>query len=149
MQKENLFFFSFPRRNVFGEAKVQKKTGEKSKYTEKKVHKVLGIALFFVFLHHTNPYWKPMPAIFSKIRKEDSENTRQWDLLVTRLIEGNVIPVIGPGFLVDDEKGSNPHQILIDDSIRRLEQVDGMMELAGDVECVDTDSSTEKKKCSN
>ena len=75
----------------------------------------MGIALFFVFLHHTNPYWKPMPAIFSKIRKEDSENTRQWDLLVTRLIEGNVIPVIGPGFLVDDEKGSNPHQILIDD----------------------------------
>lgn len=56
-----------------------------------------------------------MPAIFNKIRKEDSENTRQWDLLITRLMEGNVIPVIGPEFLVDDEKGSNPHQILIDD----------------------------------
>ena len=56
-----------------------------------------------------------MPAIFSKIKKELSENTRQWDLLITQLMQGNVIPVIGPEFLVDDEKGSNPHQILIDD----------------------------------
>lgn len=56
-----------------------------------------------------------MPAIFNRINKNDSENTRQWDYLISRLMEGNVIPVIGPEFLVDDEKGSNPHQILIDD----------------------------------
>ena len=56
-----------------------------------------------------------MPAIFSRIKKEDSENTRQWDLLINQLMKGNVIPVIGPEFLVDDEKGSNPHHILIDD----------------------------------
>ena len=71
--------------------------------------------IFCYFCTKTNRYIKFMPAIFSKIRKEDSENTRQWDLLVTRLIAGDVIPVIGPEFLVNDEKGSNPHQILIDD----------------------------------
>ncbi|MBO7116149.1 MAG: hypothetical protein J6V87_03755 [Prevotella sp.] len=50
----------------------------------------------------------------------------------------------------DPNTGKDQQQLVVDsDSIRRLEQVDGMMELAGDVECVDTDSSTEKKKCSN
>ena len=50
----------------------------------------------------------------------------------------------------DPNAGKDQQQLVVDsDSIRRLEQVDGMMELAGDVECVDTDSSTEKKKCSN
>lgn len=54
-------------------------------------------------------------AIFSRIKKTELESTRQWDLLLEKILEGNVIPVIGPEFLVDDEKGSNPHQILIDD----------------------------------
>jgi hypothetical protein len=54
-------------------------------------------------------------AIFSKQKKSESENTRHWDRLVTQIIEGNVIPVIGPEWLVDDQRGSNPHQILIND----------------------------------
>lgn len=54
-------------------------------------------------------------AIFNHIKKEDSERTRQWDLLASEMIAGNVIPVIGPEFLVEDARGSNPHQILIDD----------------------------------
>lgn len=54
-------------------------------------------------------------AIFSRIKKTELESTRQWDFLLEKILEGNVIPVIGPEFLVDDEKGSNPHQILIDD----------------------------------
>ena len=49
----------------------------------------------------------------------------------------------------DPNAGKDQQQLVVDsDSIRRLEEVDGMMELAGDVVCVDTDSSTEKK-CSN
>ncbi len=54
-------------------------------------------------------------AIFSKQKKSESENTRHWDRLVTQIIDGNVIPVIGPEWLVDDQRGSNPHQILIND----------------------------------
>jgi hypothetical protein len=54
-------------------------------------------------------------AIFNNIKKKDTELTRQWDILAREMMEGNVIPVIGPEFLVDDERGSNPHQILIDD----------------------------------
>lgn len=54
-------------------------------------------------------------AIFNKLKKTDSESTRQWDRLVTQISEGNVIPVIGPEWLVDDQRGSNPHQILIND----------------------------------
>ena len=52
-------------------------------------------------------------AIF--INKEDAETTRQWDILITKIIEGDVIPVIGSEILVDHEKGPNPHQILIDE----------------------------------
>jgi hypothetical protein len=54
-------------------------------------------------------------AIFNKIKKDFHESTRQWDILLNQIMGGNVVPVIGPEFLVDDEKGSNPHQILIDD----------------------------------
>lgn len=54
-------------------------------------------------------------AIFNRIKKEDSELTRHWDMLARQMMAGNVIPVIGPEFLVEDERGSNPHQILIDD----------------------------------
>ena len=54
-------------------------------------------------------------AIFNRTKKGYLESTRQWDILINKIIEGNVVPVIGPEFLVDDEKGSNPHQILIDD----------------------------------
>lgn len=53
--------------------------------------------------------------IFTKIKKSDTENTRHWDRLVTQLAERNVIPVIGPEWLVDDARGTNPHRILIDD----------------------------------
>jgi hypothetical protein len=54
-------------------------------------------------------------AIFNKINKRHLESTRQWDILADQIKNGNVIPVIGPEILVDDEKGTNPHQILIDD----------------------------------
>jgi hypothetical protein len=53
--------------------------------------------------------------IFNKIKKSDTESTRQWDRLVRQLADGNVIPVIGPEWLVDDVRGTNPHRILIDD----------------------------------
>ena len=54
-------------------------------------------------------------AIFSKQKKSESASTRHWDRLVTQIVEGNVIPVIGPEWLVDDQRGNNPHQILIND----------------------------------
>ncbi len=54
-------------------------------------------------------------AIFNKTKNKHIESTRQWDVLIDNILKGNVVPVIGPTFLVDDEKGSNPHQILIDD----------------------------------
>ena len=53
-------------------------------------------------------------AIFNKTKNDHIESTRQWDVLIDNILKGNVIPVIGPTFLVDNEKGSNPHQILID-----------------------------------
>ena len=64
--------------------------------------------------------------IFNRTKKSFLEATRQWDVLINKILEGNVIPVIGPEFLVDDENGDNagssneaatrnPHQILIDD----------------------------------
>jgi hypothetical protein len=54
-------------------------------------------------------------AIFDKLNKEDAETVRQWDILINKIIDGDVIPVIGPEILVDEDKGHNPHQILIDD----------------------------------
>lgn len=54
-------------------------------------------------------------AIFNKIKKDYLESTRQWDVLITKIMEGNVVPVIGPEVLVDDERGTNPHRILIED----------------------------------
>ncbi|MCR4854145.1 MAG: toll/interleukin-1 receptor domain-containing protein [Prevotella sp.] len=54
-------------------------------------------------------------SIFKRKGREDSESTRQWDTLITKIMEGNVVPVIGPEFMVDSERGTNPHQILIDD----------------------------------
>ena len=54
-------------------------------------------------------------VIFNKIKKSDSEYTRQWDRLITQIAECNVVPVIGPEWLVDDPRGTNPHRILIDD----------------------------------
>ena len=52
--------------------------------------------------------------------KEDksiSENNRQWDELIEKIIQGEVVPVIGPEFLAkdedDDAKWTNPHQELI------------------------------------
>ena len=54
-------------------------------------------------------------AIFNKTKNNHIESTRQWDVLIDNILKGNVIPVIGSVFLVDDERGSNPHQILIDD----------------------------------
>ena len=54
-------------------------------------------------------------AIFSKIKKDVLDTTRQWDILFNKITEGNVVPVIGPEFLVDEEMGTNPHQILIED----------------------------------
>ena len=54
-------------------------------------------------------------AIFNRTKNDHIESTRQWDVLIDNILKGNVIPVIGPAFLVDDERGSNPHQILIDD----------------------------------
>lgn len=35
-----------------------------------------------------------------------------WDKLVQQIIDGNVIPVIGPDFLTDDE--DNPHKLIVD-----------------------------------
>ncbi len=54
-------------------------------------------------------------AIFNKIKKDYLESTRQWDVLITKIMQGNVVPVIGPEVLVDDERGTNPHRILIED----------------------------------
>lgn len=54
-------------------------------------------------------------SIFKRKGREDPESTRQWDTLITKIMEGNVVPVIGPEFMVDSERGKNPHQILIDD----------------------------------
>ena len=45
-----------------------------------------------------------------------SENFRQWDNLINNIAEGNVIPVIGPEFLVDDvdyPHTHNAHTILL------------------------------------
>lgn len=48
----------------------------------------------------------------------------------------------------DPNAGKDQQQIVVDsDSIRRMEQVDGMLELDDDVAVVDADSATEK--CSN
>lgn len=47
--------------------------------------------------------------------KKDAETIRQWDILINKIIDGDVIPVIGPEILVDEEKSHNPHQILIDE----------------------------------
>lgn len=47
---------------------------------------------------------------------EKSENYRQWDNLINNIAEGNVIPVIGPEFLVDDDDypdTQNAHTILL------------------------------------
>lgn len=46
------------------------------------------------------------------------ENNRQWDELIEKITQGEVIPVIGPEFLASDfdnpDKWMNPHQVLID-----------------------------------
>ncbi|MGM9736004.1 MAG: toll/interleukin-1 receptor domain-containing protein [Candidatus Cryptobacteroides sp.] len=48
----------------------------------------------------------------------DRESNRQWDELIDNIIKGDVIPVIGPGFLAEDENDAgrcvNPHQVLVD-----------------------------------
>ncbi len=55
-------------------------------------------------------------TIFPPTRK--GENNRQWDELIEKITQGEVIPVIGPEFLACDfdnpEKWVNPHQVLID-----------------------------------
>ena len=47
-----------------------------------------------------------------------SVDDRQWDTLIDKIIEGEVVPVIGPDFLAQEvtdlEKWMNPHQKLID-----------------------------------
>ena len=52
-----------------------------------------------------------------KEEKPVSENNRQWDELIEKIIQGEVVPVIGPEFLAKDEddanKWLNPHQELI------------------------------------
>ena len=57
--------------------------------------------------------------VFDKTKEEKpvSENNRQWDELIEKIIQGEVIPVIGPEFLAkddeDENKWLNPHQELI------------------------------------
>ena len=35
-----------------------------------------------------------------------------WDILIQQILEGNVIPVIGPDFLIEDKE--NPHKLIVD-----------------------------------
>jgi hypothetical protein len=46
-----------------------------------------------------------------------TENNRQWDELIDKIVQGEVIPVIGPEFLAEDledpDKWMDPHQTLI------------------------------------
>ena len=53
----------------------------------------------------------------SKGAKPITENKRQWDELIDKIIQGEVVPVIGPEFLAKDDddanKWVNPHQELI------------------------------------
>lgn len=52
-----------------------------------------------------------------KEEKTVSENNRQWNELIEKIIQGEVVPVIGPEFMAKDEddanKWLNPHQELI------------------------------------
>lgn len=52
-----------------------------------------------------------------KGEKPIGENNRQWDELIEKIIQGEVIPVIGPEFLAEDydnaDKSMNPHQVLV------------------------------------
>ena len=53
----------------------------------------------------------------SKGAKTVTENKRQWDELIDKIIQGEVVPVIGPEFLAKDDEDANkwvnPHQELI------------------------------------
>ena len=53
----------------------------------------------------------------SKGTKTITENKRQWDELIDKIIQGEVVPVIGPEFLAKDDEDANkwvnPHQELI------------------------------------
>ena len=55
--------------------------------------------------------------VFTKVQKTTGESNRQWDELIEKIIQGEVVPVIGPEFLAkdddDDTKWVNPHQELI------------------------------------
>lgn len=52
-----------------------------------------------------------------KGQKNIGENNRQWDELIEKIIQGEVVPVIGPEFLAKDDENENlwvnPHQELI------------------------------------
>lgn len=52
-----------------------------------------------------------------KGQKPIGESNRQWDELIEKIIQGEVVPVIGPEFLAEDDddktKWVNPHQELI------------------------------------
>jgi len=55
--------------------------------------------------------------VFGTKSQGGRESTRQWDELIDKIIKGEVIPVIGPEFLAEDDedknKWMNPHQVLI------------------------------------
>ena len=55
--------------------------------------------------------------VFGSKSHGERESTRQWDELIDKIIKGEVIPVIGPEFLAEDDedknKWMNPHQVLI------------------------------------
>ncbi len=55
--------------------------------------------------------------VFGPKSHGERESTRQWDELIDKIIKGEVIPVIGPEFLAEDDedknKWMNPHQALI------------------------------------
>ena len=50
--------------------------------------------------------------IFESSSFFESNDEPLWDKLIQEIIDGNVIPVIGPDFLTDND--SNPHQFIID-----------------------------------
>ena len=55
--------------------------------------------------------------VFTKEQKPLGESNRQWDELIEKIVQGEVIPVIGPEFLAKDYDNEvqwvNPHQELI------------------------------------
>lgn len=59
----------------------------------------------------------PQNVFKRKGEKPVGENNRQWDELIDKIIQGEVIPVIGPEFLAADfddaSKWVNPHQVLV------------------------------------